>query len=201
METEPTRLDAADRWPTPVRIDALLARTRFDSSLIHYTPEQWKHSVEKLGEVKRLPDEAVRMMALELPGGFGVVGNTFVGCPPGCQPIGGRGIVCPDLGILDRLPDDRDVGYTPHPDCWFEPQCICEPDGEDIFDRNGSDDCVDTNCRFGFQPVVVRVGEERVVTVTRFGCRKIGGDCKRCRVVIERSGLGIYRLGCECVCD
>lgn len=194
------------RCPTPVNVDALLTRTRFDEPLLHYTPEQWKYTTADLEQVKRMSDKAVRMIAVQLPGDHGVVANPFVGCPPGCSPTGGRGIVCPDLGIHEGIPREIDpVGYTPHPDCWFEPQCWCDPEVGDIFGQggrggDGGPDCDDDNCRYGFQPIPIRLPDGTVITITRFGCRRISGDCERCRFVVERVDFGVYRLGCECVC-
>ena len=116
---EPEDRGADDRVPTMVAIDSLVLRRRFAEPLLHYTAEQWEYALSGLDEVDQLPDEAVKLVAWALPGQFGVVANPFVQCPPGCEPIGGRGEVCFDIGAVDFMPTD---------DCWFEPECRCPPD-------------------------------------------------------------------------
>ena len=184
--------------PYPINISELITIKEFEGALIHFTMPQWKLTIDQLEKTDDvIPEKAILMTATALPSGYGVIANIFprdpfFQCPPGCHPAMGRGQVCPNI---------YPPGYTPNPDCYFEPRCSCPKDIEESAPPNVPWPSP-LACLLKFTPVKIQLddGVFDIFGTTRLDikCERLSGECAECR---PKYSISSRRFSIGCVCS
>ena len=160
--------------------------------LIHFTAEQWKAATKGMGRLKPGPRSKAALEAAPVPGRPGdfVIGPK---CPPGCTPV-----MRYQRAAKRRPPrpgkTGSPVGYTPHPDDFIIPECICDPDEPDL-PGGGQGGLNRSGCR-----LVIRFQRQRpprafptpVITCDRTTCTR------NCRLASRRLPDGRIEIFCDC---